>query len=248
MEQKKEFLVSKISLFSEKSIKLDSNNNSSNSIYKINLHGKERLVSLKKIFEINKGLKNNILTFLKIENIPYSRFGKNCIEVNIEDKSLLIALDKDGIKQLKFLEQTFPKDSVKIWLKKNITFNIVERHILNPNQLTIKDGNEELIFALEIPKLEDTKDYSLGTLEQIYKNIEPTVKKYLIDGLDIGKIKYLKEFDTYVVTEITDYIEYQGFINKIELSFESFLTNGTFYLHNNRAINVKEYKFLKGVI
>lgn len=247
MEQEIKFLMDKIRIYSNRSVTAYSNNNPNNYIYRINLHGKESLVSLKNIFDIRKSLEVNILTLLKIENMPYSKFGKNCVEISMEDKSLLIALNKEGVKQLKFVEKTFPKDSIKVLVKENIAFSVKEINSIVPTQIDIKQKNEELIFALEIPKLEDIKDYSLGTLEQIYKNIEPTVKKYLIDGLDIGKIKYLKEFDTYVVTEITDYIEYQGSNDKIELSFESFLNNGTFYLHNNRAINIKEYKFLKGV-
>ena len=208
------------------------------------IHGKEVYSFKEGIIFIKDTLKQEILTLVNIENVSYSMFGEHCIKIIEEDGSfLLVALNEKGINQLGFLRQNFPRESTIPIIKEDID-------ILKPEHLTfckVSEGKEEIIFALKTSKLEDVKDYSLETLRRIYEDIKPTISRYFIDGLDIGKIKYLKEFDTYVITEIDDYIEYNGAVDKIELSFESFLNGNSFYQYKNKAINLKEYNFLKGV-
>lgn len=208
------------------------------------IHGKGIYSFKDGIIFINDTLKQEILTSVNIENVSYSMFGEHCIKIIQEDGSpLLLALNEKGTNQLGFLRQNFPRESTTPIIKKDI-------NILKPEHLAfckVSEGKDEIIFALKISNLEDIKSYSLETLRRIYEDIKPTISRYFIDGLNIGKIKYLKEFDTYVITEIDDYVEYNGIADGIELSFESFLNGNSFYLYKNRTINLKEYNFLKGV-
>ncbi len=213
------------------------------------IDGKRRYGLTKKFFNTKNVYRQEVLSLLEIENISYSMIGEHCIEINQEDEnSFFIALDKKGTNQLGFLNNSFPKGSLLPFIKEEVT--VLERKYNGPaglRSLIIRPVKEDIIFALKTSKLEDVKDYSLETLRRIYEDIKPTISRYFIDGLNIGKIKYLKEFDTYVITEIDDYVEYNGIADGIELSFESFLNGNSFYLYKNRAINLKEYNFLKGV-
>ena len=204
---------------------------------RIEAYGEEFIV-------IDKKFGKNLIRLLEITNSPYSLYENSYVKIyENESKDLLIAFNEVDMNCLGVLEEIFPSGSIKTILGFKVTIN-ESKHITGG--LYCPHHSEYiLITILEIPKVEDVNNFNPEVWRQIYRDIKPTVSKIFIRDLKYENIKYLREYDKYVIVDFTDCRE---LVTGIEFSFEKFICDETPYICNGKPISFEDYVFLEEAV
>lgn len=208
------------------------------------INGERKKVYGEEFVVIDKKFEKNITRLLEITNSSYSLYESSYVKIKEnESKDLLIAFNTTGMNCLGVLNKIFPNESIEIGLGFEVEIN-ESKHISGGLYCPHYDKHT-LIAILEIPKVEDVNNFNPEVWRQIYRDIKPIVSKIFIKNLKYENIKYLREYDRYVIVDFTDC---RALITGIEFSFEKFICDETPYICNGRPISFEEYVFLEEVI
>ena len=193
----------------------------------------------------------NIKRLLEIEDIDFSYFGENCLQLGDKGFDILVALNQSGVNNLNFLYETLNKKVQGIEIihsTEHLIFAIQHEGTLLESlahQTPFKCECKKDIFILRIPKISlSIEILSPKDIDRFYWNIKPILDKYFIKNLSFKNIAYLEKEDIFFIGIAEDYILYSE-EDGIKISLEEFLNHGNFYKYKNKSIKFEDYKFLK---